>query len=91
MLYPGYPLATLKLHRAIYIYVYILYIYSQPVEDFFTLKLDQSNGHIIEFPLTGVTKVYRITKKDEAVGDFFFDTSFTNAPLICIMPLLKGE
>merc|ERR1719288_646891 len=29
------------------------------------LKLDQSNGRIIEFPLTNVSKVYRIVKNND--------------------------
>eukprot|EP00931_Biecheleriopsis_adriatica_P029147 TRINITY_DN1734_c0_g1_i1.p1 TRINITY_DN1734_c0_g1~~TRINITY_DN1734_c0_g1_i1.p1 ORF type:complete len:283 (+),score=37.43 TRINITY_DN1734_c0_g1_i1:76-924(+) len=35
-------------------------IHCQLMEDMTTLKLDQSNGRIIEFPLTNVSKVYRI-------------------------------
>ena len=35
------------------------------LDDLITLTLNQSNGRIIEFPLTGVTKVYRIVRKDE--------------------------
>merc|ERR1712190_217683 len=30
-----------------------------------TMKLDQNNGRIIEFPLTNVSKVYRIVKTDD--------------------------
>merc|ERR1719158_2778628 len=40
-------------------------IHCQLMEDLQTLKLDQSNGRIIEFPLTGVSKVYRIVKNDD--------------------------
>jgi len=40
-------------------------IHCQLMEDMQTLKLDQSNGRIIEFPLTGVSKVYRIVKNDD--------------------------
>lgn len=40
-------------------------IHCQLMEDMTTLKLDQSNGRIIEFPLTGVSKVYRIVKTDD--------------------------
>merc|ERR1719482_1375605 len=40
-------------------------IHCQLMEDMLTLKLDQSNGRIIEFPLTGVSKVYRIVKNDD--------------------------
>eukprot|EP00440_Ansanella_granifera_P009988 gb/GFBE01010832.1/.p1 GENE.gb/GFBE01010832.1/~~gb/GFBE01010832.1/.p1 ORF type:complete len:282 (+),score=46.33 gb/GFBE01010832.1/:1-846(+) len=40
-------------------------IHCQVMEDMTTLKLDQSNGRIIEFPLTNVSKVYRIVKNDD--------------------------
>lgn len=40
-------------------------IHVQLMEDLTTLKLDQSNGRIIEFPLTSVSKVYRIVKNDD--------------------------
>lgn len=40
-------------------------IHCQLMEDMLTLKLDQSNGRIIEFPLTNVSKVYRIVKTDD--------------------------
>jgi len=40
-------------------------IHCQLMEDLQTLKLDQSNGRIIEFPLTSVSKVYRIVKNDD--------------------------
>lgn len=40
-------------------------IHCQLMEDMVTLKLDQSNGRIIEFPLTNVSKVYRIVKNDD--------------------------
>lgn len=40
-------------------------IHCQLMEDMITLKLDQSNGRIIEFPLTNVSKVYRIVKCDD--------------------------
>mmetsp|Transcript_54435 Transcript_54435/g.124861 ORF Transcript_54435/g.124861 Transcript_54435/m.124861 type:complete len:146 (-) Transcript_54435:122-559(-) len=40
-------------------------IHCQLMDDLQTLKLDQSNGRIIEFPLTGVSKVYRIVKNDQ--------------------------
>lgn len=39
-------------------------IHCQLMEDLVTLKLDQSSGRIIEFPLTGVSKVYRIVRDD---------------------------
>lgn len=40
-------------------------IHCQLMEDMLTLKLDQSNGRIIEFPLTNVSKVYRIVKTED--------------------------
>mmetsp|Transcript_2551 Transcript_2551/g.7171 ORF Transcript_2551/g.7171 Transcript_2551/m.7171 type:complete len:289 (+) Transcript_2551:112-978(+) len=40
-------------------------IHCQLMEDMTILKLDQSNGRIIEFPLTNVSKVYRIVKHDD--------------------------
>lgn len=40
-------------------------IHCQLMEDLVTLKLDQSSGRIIEFPLTGVSKVYRIIREDD--------------------------
>merc|ERR1740121_901861 len=40
-------------------------IHCQLMEDMTTLKLDQTNGRIIEFPLTNVSKVYRIVKNDD--------------------------
>merc|ERR1712151_703201 len=40
-------------------------IHCQLMEDMTILKLDQSNGRIIEFPLTNVSKVYRIVKNDD--------------------------
>jgi len=40
-------------------------IHCQLMEDMITLKLDQSNGRIIEFPLTNVSKVYRIVKNND--------------------------
>jgi hypothetical protein len=40
-------------------------IHCQLMDDMQTLQLDQSNGRIIEFPLTGVSKVYRIVKSDD--------------------------
>mmetsp|Transcript_65166 Transcript_65166/g.172653 ORF Transcript_65166/g.172653 Transcript_65166/m.172653 type:complete len:252 (-) Transcript_65166:183-938(-) len=40
-------------------------IHCQLMEDLQTLKLDQGNGRIVEFPLTGVSKAYRIVKNDD--------------------------
>jgi hypothetical protein len=40
-------------------------IHCQLMEDLQTLKLDQSSGRIVEFPLSGVSKVYRIVRDDD--------------------------
>jgi len=37
-------------------------IHCQLMEDMSTLKLDQNNGRMIEFPLANVSEVYRLTK-----------------------------
>merc|ERR1712113_34752 len=37
-------------------------VHCQLMEDLVTLKLDQNNGCIIEFPLTNVSRVYRVVK-----------------------------
>mmetsp|Transcript_33411 Transcript_33411/g.92299 ORF Transcript_33411/g.92299 Transcript_33411/m.92299 type:complete len:268 (-) Transcript_33411:85-888(-) len=47
----------------------------QLLSDGETLKLDQSNGHIVEFPLAGVCKVYRVAKSN----DRFFSGEITPA------------
>lgn len=45
-------------------------IHCQLMDDLQTLKLDQSNGQIVEFPLAAVSKVCRVVKyKDKDVGD----------------------
>lgn len=53
-------------------------IHCQLMEDLTTLKLDQSNGRIIEFPLTGVSKVYRIVKNDDK---WYSPTSAQGVPM----------
>lgn len=40
-------------------------IHCQILEDLQTLKVDQGSGCIVEFPLTAVSKVYRIIKNDD--------------------------
>merc|ERR1719343_519155 len=40
-------------------------IHCQILEDLQTLKVDQGSGCIIEFPLSAVSKVYRIVKNDD--------------------------
>lgn len=58
---------ALDLHRGMYLTQLMVDrshadIHCQLMEDMSTLKLDQSNGRIIEFPLANVSKVYRLTK-----------------------------
>jgi len=43
-------------------------IHCQLMEDLMTLKLDQNSGRIIEFPLSGVSKVYRIIREDDKIA-----------------------
>lgn len=43
-------------------------IHVQLMDDMVTLKMDQSNGHILEFPLDKVLKVYRITHDERDQG-----------------------
>lgn len=40
-------------------------VHCQLMEDLCTLKMDQGSGCIVEFPLTAVSKVYRIVKQNE--------------------------
>jgi len=63
-LYRGF---ALELHRGRYLTQLMgdmryAEIHCQLMEDMSTLKLDQSNGRIIEFPLANVSDVYRLTK-----------------------------
>jgi len=51
-------------------------IHCQLMDDLQTLKLDQSNGHIIEFPLTGVSKIYRIIKSND--GGYYNAATLSN-------------
>jgi len=63
-------------------------IHCQLMEDLQTLKLDQSNGRIIEFPLTGVSKVYRIVKND----DKWYSAGSLNGPQpVPPLPLSNAE
>lgn len=63
-------------------------IHCQLMEDLQTLKLDQSNGRIIEFPLTGVSKVYRIVKNDDK---WYSAGSLTGASPVPPLPLSNAE
>merc|ERR1719242_2674271 len=66
-MYQGF---ALEMHRGMYLtqlMADLSYqdIHCQLMEDMATLKLDQSNGRIIEFPLANVSKVYRIVKNND--------------------------
>merc|ERR1719428_100150 len=63
-------------------------IHCQLMGDLQTLKLDQSNGRIIEFPLTGVSKVYRIVKNDDK---WYSAGSLTGASPVPPLPLSNAE
>lgn len=62
-------------------------IHCQLMEDMCTLKLDQSNGRIIEFPLTNVSKVYRIVKND----DKWYSASSVPAPSVSTEQIVVVE
>merc|ERR1711979_167432 len=56
--------------------------------DLQTLKVDQSSGCIIEFPLTAVSKVYRIVKND----DKWYSAGSLNGPTpMPPLPLSNAE
>ena len=40
-------------------------VHIQLMDDLMTLKLDQANGRMVEFPLISVSKVYRIARKND--------------------------
>lgn len=63
-------------------------IHCQLMEDLETLKLDQSNGRIVEFPLTGVSKVYRIVKNDDK---WYSAGSLTGPAPVPPLPLSNAE
>lgn len=63
-------------------------IHCQLMEDLLTLKLDQSNGRIIEFPLTGVSKVYRVVKND---GKWYSAGSLNGPQPVPPLPLSNAE
>jgi len=63
-------------------------IHCQLMEDLTTLKLDQSNGRIIEFPLTGVSKVYRIVKSEDK---WYSPASAQGVPLAVVEHIVVVE
>lgn len=63
-------------------------IHCQLMEDLETLKMDQNNGRIIEFPLASVSKVYRIVKH----GDKWYSAgSFNGSQPVPPLPLSSAE
>ncbi|CAJ1375146.1 unnamed protein product, partial [Effrenium voratum] len=65
-------------------------IHCQIMDDLQTLKVDQGNGCIIEFPLTGVSKVYRIVKTDERLTGMAGTTS-TNIEHIVVVEFMRRK
>uniref|UniRef100_A0A7S2MBG6 Uncharacterized protein n=1 Tax=Alexandrium andersonii TaxID=327968 RepID=A0A7S2MBG6_9DINO len=63
-------------------------IHCQVLEDLQTLKVDQGSGCIIEFPLSAVSKVYRIVKNDES---WHSAGSLTGPTPIPPLPLSNAE
>jgi len=63
-------------------------IHCQILEDLQTLKVDQGSGCIIEFPLSAVSKVYRIIKND----DKWYSAGSLNGPTpMPPLPLSNAE
>jgi len=63
-------------------------IHCQILEDMQTLKVDQGSGCIIEFPLTAVSKVYRIIKNDDK---WYSAGSLTGPTPMPPLPLSNAE
>lgn len=63
-------------------------IHCQILENLETLKIDQGSGCIIEFPLTAVSKVYRIVKNDDR---WFSAGSLTGPTPMPPLPLSNAE
>ncbi|CAE8714325.1 unnamed protein product, partial [Polarella glacialis] len=63
-------------------------IHCQILEDLVTLKVDQGSGCIIEFPLTAVSKVYRIVKNDDR---WYSAGSLTGPTPMPPLPLSNAE
>jgi hypothetical protein len=59
-------------------------IHVQLMDDLVTLKMDQSNGHILEFPLDKVLKVYRITHGGGGAGPDDRDPRGASAHLVVL-------
>merc|ERR1719229_2160907 len=63
-------------------------IHCQVLEDLQTLKVDQGSGSIIEFPLSAVSKVYRIVKNDDK---WYSAGSLTGPTPVPPLPLANAE
>lgn len=63
-------------------------IHCQILEDLQTLKVDQGSGCIIEFPLSAVSKIYRIVKNDNR---WFKAGSLTGPSPMPPLPLCNAE
>jgi len=63
-------------------------IHCQILEDLQTLNIDQGSGCIIEFPLTAVSKVYRIVKNDDK---WYSAGSLTGPTPMPPLPLSNAE
>lgn len=63
-------------------------IHCQILEDLQTLKVDQGSGCIIEFPLSAVSKVYRIVKNDDR---WYSAGSLTGPTPMPPLPLSNAE
>eukprot|EP00747_Dinoflagellata_sp_TGD_P185359 gnl/TRDRNA2_/TRDRNA2_41880_c0_seq1.p1 gnl/TRDRNA2_/TRDRNA2_41880_c0~~gnl/TRDRNA2_/TRDRNA2_41880_c0_seq1.p1 ORF type:complete len:290 (+),score=43.72 gnl/TRDRNA2_/TRDRNA2_41880_c0_seq1:106-975(+) len=63
-------------------------IHCQILEDLQTLKVDQGSGCIIEFPLSAVSKVYRIVKNDDK---WYSAGSLTGPTPMPPLPLSNAE
>lgn len=63
-------------------------IHCQILEDLQTLKVDQGSGCIIEFPLSAVSKIYRIVKNDNR---WFKAGSLTGPSPMPPLPLSNAE
>merc|ERR1712232_486669 len=69
-------------------------IHCQLMDDMQTLKLDQSTGCIIEFPLTGVSKVYRIVKSNDkwySVGSTLPSDTAANMEHVVVVEFMRRK
>merc|ERR1712039_984809 len=66
-------------------------IHCQILEDLQTLKVDQSSGCIIEFPLTAVSKVYRIVKNDDRWCSAGNAAPLSNAVHIVVVEFMRRK